>query len=52
MTVTALERALLGQALEPGDRAVAGLAVAFGALGHAALAGAAATFLYAVALAP
>jgi D-arabinose 1-dehydrogenase-like Zn-dependent alcohol dehydrogenase len=51
MTVADTEREYLGTALEPGDRVVAGLVVGFGALGHTALAAAAATFLYTVFLA-
>jgi hypothetical protein len=48
MAVAERERELLGQKLEPIDRVLAGAAVVFGALGHAALAAAGAGLAYAV----
>ncbi|MCD2199149.1 hypothetical protein LPA44_04445 [Halobacterium sp. KA-4] len=48
MAVAERERELFGQELEPIDRVLAGAAVAFGALGHAALAAAGAGLAYAV----
>lgn len=46
MAAADIERNVFGQALEPVERAVAGLLVAVGALGHAALGAAAAMLFY------
>ena len=49
MAVAEREREVFGQELKPLDRILAGAAVVFGALGHAALAAAGAGLVYAVA---
>ncbi len=51
MAVAERERAVFGEELGTADRVLAGAAVAFGALGHVALAAAAAGLVYAVATA-
>ncbi|WP_162832668.1 hypothetical protein [Halorubrum tebenquichense] len=48
MSVSTVEREVFGDPLAPIDRFVCGLIVAVGAIGHAALAAAIVTFLYAV----